>query len=32
LLANSKTLHSEDMQDDQVIERQLTVRNPFTSS
>jgi predicted nucleic acid-binding protein len=32
LLANCKTLHSEDMQDGQVIERQLTIRNPFTSS
>ena len=31
LLANCKTLHSEDMQNGQVIERQLTVRNPFTS-
>lgn len=32
LLANCKTLHSEDMQDGQVIERQLTIRNPFTAS
>ena len=32
LLANCKTLHSEDMQDGQVIERQLTIRNPFTTS
>ncbi len=32
LLANCKTLHSEDMQDGQVIERQLTIRNPFTRS
>jgi len=32
LLANCKTLHSEDMQDSQVIERQLTIRNPFTTS
>jgi predicted nucleic acid-binding protein len=32
LLANCKTLHSEDMQDGQVVERQLTIRNPFTSS
>jgi predicted nucleic acid-binding protein len=32
LLANCKILHSEDMQDGQVIERQLTIRNPFTSS
>lgn len=32
LLANCKTLHSEDMQDGQVIERQLTIRNPFKTS
>jgi predicted nucleic acid-binding protein len=32
LLANCKTLHSEDLQDGQVIERQLTIRNPFTAS
>jgi len=32
LLANCKILHSEDMQDGQVIERQLKIRNPFTSS
>jgi predicted nucleic acid-binding protein len=32
LLANCKTLHSEDMQDGQVIDRQLTIRNPFTTS
>jgi predicted nucleic acid-binding protein len=32
LLANCKTLHSEDLQDGQVIERQLTIRNPFTTS
>jgi predicted nucleic acid-binding protein len=32
LLANCKTLYSEDMQDGQVIERQLTIRNPFTTS
>ena len=32
LLANCMTLHSEDMQDGQVIERQLTIRNPFTTS
>ena len=32
LLAHCKTLHSEDMQDGQVIERQLTIRNPFASS
>jgi predicted nucleic acid-binding protein len=32
LLANCKTLHSEDMQDGQVVERQLTIRNPFVSS
>ena len=29
LLAGCKTLYSEDMQDGQVIERQLKVRNPF---
>ena len=29
LLAGCKTLYSEDMQDAQVIERQLTIRNPF---
>jgi predicted nucleic acid-binding protein len=32
LLVNCKTLHSEDMQDGQVVERQLTIRNPFTAS
>ena len=32
LLAGCKTLHSEDMQDGQVIERQLTIRNPFAAS
>lgn len=32
LLAGCKTLHSEDMKDGQVIERQLTIRNPFTAS
>jgi predicted nucleic acid-binding protein len=32
LLAGCRTLHSEDMQDGQVIERQLTIRNPFVSS
>jgi predicted nucleic acid-binding protein len=32
LLANCNTLQSEDMQDGQVIERQLTIRNPFTTS
>ena len=32
LLANCKTLHSEDMKDGQVIERQLTLRNPFASA
>jgi predicted nucleic acid-binding protein len=32
LLAGCKTLHSEDMQDGQVIERQLTIRNPFATS
>ena len=29
LLAGCSTLYSEDMQDGQVIERQLTIRNPF---
>ena len=29
LLAGCKTLYSEDMQDGQIIERQLKVRNPF---
>ena len=32
LLAGCKTLHSEDMQHGQVIERQLTMRIPFTTS
>ena len=32
LVANCKTLHSEDMQDGQVVERQLTIRNQFVSS
>ncbi len=32
LLAGCKTLHSEDMQDGQVIEHQLTIRNPFKPS
>ena len=32
LLAGCKTLHSEDMQDGQVIERRLTIRNPFAAS
>ena len=31
LLADCKTLHSEDMQNGQVIERKLTIRNPFSS-
>ena len=31
LLAGCKTIHSEDMQHGQVIERHLTVRNPFAS-
>jgi predicted nucleic acid-binding protein len=31
LLAGCKTIHSEDMQHGQVIERQLTIRNPFAS-
>lgn len=29
MLAGSTTLYSEDMQDGMVIERQLTIRNPF---
>ena len=29
LLAGCKTLYSEDMQGGQVIERQITIRNPF---
>ncbi len=29
LLAGCTTLHSEDMRDGQVIERRLTIRNPF---
>lgn len=32
LLAGCKTLHSEDMQDVQVIERQLTIRDPSAAS
>jgi predicted nucleic acid-binding protein len=32
LLAGGKTLHSEDMQHGQIIERQLTIRNPFGAS
>lgn len=32
LLAGCKTLHSEDMQDGQIIERRLTIRNPFAAS
>lgn len=32
LLAGCKTLYSEDMQHDQVIEHQLRIRNPFASS
>ncbi len=32
LLAKCQTLHSEDMQDGQVVERQLTIRNPFATS
>jgi predicted nucleic acid-binding protein len=32
LLAGCKTLHSEDLQDGHVIERQLTIRNPFATS
>ena len=30
LISGCLTLYSEDMQDGQVIDRQLTVRNPFT--
>ena len=32
LLAKCQTLHSEDMQDGQVVERQLTIRNRFAPS
>jgi predicted nucleic acid-binding protein len=32
LLSGCKVLHSADMQDGQVIERQLTIRNPFAGS
>jgi len=32
LLAEGKTLHSEDMQDGRFIERQLMIRDPFASS
>ena len=32
LLAGCKTLHSEDMQHGQVIERRLTIRNPFLAA
>jgi len=32
LLADCKTLHSEDMQDGQVIEGTLRIRNPFNST
>lgn len=32
LLAGCRTLHSDDMQDGQVIERRLTIRNPFAAS
>lgn len=32
LLANCKTLYSEDMQNGQIIDRQLTIRNPFKTS
>lgn len=31
LLAGCRTLHSQDMQDGQIIERQLTIRNPFAA-
>ena len=32
LLAGCRTLYSEDMQDGQVIDEQLTIRNPFGSA
>lgn len=32
LLAGCRILHSEDMHDGQVIEQQLTIRNPFAAS
>lgn len=32
LLAGCETLHSEDMQDGQVIDRKLTIRNPFAAA
>ena len=32
LLAGCKTLHSEDMQDGQIIERRLTISNPSAAS
>jgi len=32
LVSGCKVLHSEDMQVGQVIERQLTIRNPFAGS
>jgi len=32
LLAGCKTLYSEDLQDRQVIDRQLRIRNPFAST
>ena len=31
LLSGCTTLYSDDMQDGQVIERQLTIRNPFAA-
>jgi predicted nucleic acid-binding protein len=31
LLADCKTLHSEDMQDGLLIDRRLTIRNPFAA-
>ena len=31
LLAGCKTLYSEDMQDGQLLDRQLTIRNPFAA-
>lgn len=32
LMAGCKTLYSEDLQNGQVIERQMTIRNPFTAA
>ena len=30
ILAGCKTLYSEDLQDGQIVEKQITIRNPFT--